>query len=145
MFQTLKNRIQKANLEQPIKLTLEKNSRLVLWYNLYAQLYNQGIDIHGKKFHGYSPFTIAMKRIKGQPYNRVTLKDTGQLYASAKLIIGEKEASIRMERTSDEGDVAEKLRYHFGEYEGLTDESKKKLIKQLKPEIIKRFRETIKI
>jgi len=50
-----------------------------------------------------------------------------------------------MTRDESGEDIAEKLRYHFGQYEGLTDESKKKLMKQLKPEIIKRFRETIGI
>jgi hypothetical protein len=86
-----------------------------------------------------------MKKAKGQPYNRVTLKDTGQLYRSAQLITTDKEASIKMQREDDGKDVAESLRYHFGQYEGLTDESKKKLLKQLKPEIIKHFREQIKI
>jgi len=56
-----------------------------------------------------------------------------------------KDASIKMTRDESGEDIAEKLRYHFGQYEGLTDESKKKLMKQLKPEIIKRFRETIGI
>jgi hypothetical protein len=132
-------------LEQPIRLTLEKNSRLVLWYNTVAQLYNQGVDVFGKKFAGYSRYTIAIKKAKGQPYNRVTLKDTGELHRSARLILGDKDASIRMQREDQGEDVAEKLRYHFGQFEGLTDESKKKLLKQLKPEIIKRFRESIKI
>ena len=145
MFQKIKNQIQKTTLEQPIKLTLERNSRLVLWYNTVAQLFNQGIDIHGKKFHGYSRYTIGIKKAKGQPFNRVTLKDTGQLHASAKLITSDKDASIKMTRDESGEDIAEKLRYHFGQYEGLTDESKKKLMKQLKPEIIKRFRETIGI
>jgi hypothetical protein len=145
MFQKLKNRIQKSNLEQPIKTTLERNSRLVLWYNTVSQLFNQGIDVHGKRFHGYSRFTIGIKKAKGQPFNRVTLKDTGELHRSAKLILTDKEASIRMTREENGEDIAEKLRYNFGEYEGLTEESRKKLMKQLKPEIVKRFRETIKL
>ena len=34
----------------------------------------------------YTPKTIELKEIKGQPTNRVTLRDTGDFYASFKII-----------------------------------------------------------
>ena len=35
----------------------------------------------------YAPLTIAIKRMKGQPTDRVTLKDTGSFYAGAYVIV----------------------------------------------------------
>ena len=35
----------------------------------------------------YAPSTIAIKRRKGQPSNRVTLKDTGDFYKSFEVVV----------------------------------------------------------
>ena len=35
----------------------------------------------------YAPLTVAIKRMKGQPTDRVTLKDTGEFYAGAYVIV----------------------------------------------------------
>lgn len=57
--------------------------------NKNEQLY-QGIDAKGvrldSKGGSYSPFTILLKQRKGQPTNRVTLKDTGAFYRSIKAV-----------------------------------------------------------
>ena len=37
-------------------------------------------------FRSYRPRTIKNKQRKGQPYNRVTLKDTGEWYNSLRLV-----------------------------------------------------------
>lgn len=53
------------------------------------QLYDRGINGAGIEIMSYEPYrpsTIKKKRKKGQPYNRVTLKDTGEWYASLKLV-----------------------------------------------------------
>lgn len=47
------------------------------------QLFAKGIDGTGKKIKPkYTPFTRAIKKQKGQPDNRVTLKDSGDFYNS---------------------------------------------------------------
>jgi len=55
-----------------------------------SQLYEEGEDSTGRKLEdiggGYSPFTIEEKTRKGQPTDRVTLKDTGAFYLSFQVI-----------------------------------------------------------
>ncbi len=54
--------------------------------NTEVQLYDQGEDSEGQQLAnvspigGYAPSTIRIKSRKGQPSNRVTLKDTGDFY-----------------------------------------------------------------
>ena len=46
------------------------------------QLFEKGIDGVGRKLPGYSPLTISIKRSKGQPIDRTTLRDTGDFHRS---------------------------------------------------------------
>lgn len=53
------------------------------------QLYEHGINGTGVEIMSYKPYrprTIKNKQRKGQPYNRVTLKDTGEWYNSLRLV-----------------------------------------------------------
>lgn len=53
------------------------------------QLYERGINGTGVEIMSYKPYrprTIKNKQRKGQPYNRVTLKDTGEWYNSLRLV-----------------------------------------------------------
>lgn len=53
------------------------------------QLYERGINGAGIEIMSYEPYrpsTIKKKQKKGQPYNRVTLKDTGEWYGSLRLV-----------------------------------------------------------
>ena len=53
------------------------------------QLYERGINGTGVEIMSYEPYrprTIKNKHRKGQPYNRVTLKDTGEWYNSLRLV-----------------------------------------------------------
>ena len=53
------------------------------------QLYERGINGTGVEIMSYEPYrprTIKNKKRKGQPYNRVTLKDTGEWYNSLRLV-----------------------------------------------------------
>jgi len=59
-----------------------------------SQLFQKGEDRFGQKLKGntivtdgnYTPFTKEIKREKGQPTDRVTLKDTGDFYMSFRVI-----------------------------------------------------------
>ena len=52
----------------------------------YARVSSKGQDRNGKMITpGYTPFTISIKRSKGQPTDRVTLQDTGQFHSSFKI------------------------------------------------------------
>lgn len=53
------------------------------------QLYQRGIDGMGRKIMDYQPYTYvtkAIKKRKGQPTTRVTLKDTGAFYSDMHIV-----------------------------------------------------------
>jgi hypothetical protein len=55
----------------------------------------KGIDAAGQPITpAYSPFTVRMKRIKGQPTDRVTWKDKGDLHKSIFVATGGKSFAI---------------------------------------------------
>lgn len=71
----------------------------------------------------YADSTIDEKKRKGQPYDRVTLKDTGDMYSF--LFVKVDNGSILFDSKVDYVDV---LRKRYGEMIfGLTDENKKDL------------------
>ena len=57
--------------------------------NTKDQLYDQGIDSNSHVLPEYTANTKQIKRAKGQPVDRTTLKDTGEFYESFKIIVGE--------------------------------------------------------
>lgn len=49
---------------------------------------NAGLTAEGDAiFPPYAPLTVAIKRMKGQPTDRVTLKDTGDFYRGFSVIV----------------------------------------------------------
>ena len=59
------------------------NDAYIVDMNAEEQLFEQGINRLGvdiMDYAPYSPLTIAIKEEKGQPTNRVTLRDTGDLF-----------------------------------------------------------------
>lgn len=93
MFESVKNKTNKFK-----KLTLKKVfhelfkdkdfTNYIIDLNTGEQLYDKGIDSTGKRLdagrNGYAAFTITEKERKGQPIDRITLKDTGEFYNSFK-------------------------------------------------------------
>jgi len=105
--------------------------------NRQVQLYQQGVDIEGKKMSSpnatqgdvYTIRTMEIKEEKGQVIDRVTMRDTGMLYTTfdTKVVNGE---LILMADTIKEGDD---LQDKFGQFIGLNNESKSELVKLAKP------------
>jgi hypothetical protein len=105
--------------------------------NRQVQLYQQGVDVEGKKMQSYkaqgsnvySNYTIMLKEEKGQVTDRVTMRDTGKLYSTfdTKVVKGE---LILMADTIKEGDD---LQDSFGQFIGLDTESKNELVVLAKP------------
>lgn len=105
--------------------------------NRNFQLFEEGIDANGRSLGVYSRRTIEIKREKGQPTNRVTLKDTGQFYMSFKFKNEATEAYITANTEKDDKDLAEV----YGEnILGLTDES----LFYLRPEIVSDTRNVVR-
>ena len=70
------------------------------------QLYEQGINRLGvdiSDYAPYSPLTIEIKQAKGQPFDRVTLRDEGDFESSFFLDIGEDRFEIKAADFKTEG------------------------------------------
>lgn len=101
------------------------------------QLFLRGIDGDGVDLNsltesgfGYSQTTIANKRRKGQPTNRVTLFDAGRFYASFRLILTQ--SNFHIEANAQKGDS--NLFDDFGTaIVDLTDESIDRIVEMLIP------------
>lgn len=121
---------------QLIQDIIWKNEAYIVDMNAEEQLYEQGINRLGvdiSDYAPYSPVTIEIKRLKGQPTNRVTLRDEGDFERSFFLEVGEKQFEIKASDFKTE-DLVKK----YGEQIlGLTDENIATLIWQyIYPDLI---------
>ena len=72
-------------LDDELRDEIIRNKEVILKMITEEQLYNLGIEGRGVEIWSYQPYTastIQRKHKKGQPYDRVTLKDTGKFYSS---------------------------------------------------------------
>ncbi len=99
----------------------------IIELNTQYQLYTLGINAKGERLDdiagGYSPYTIEQKEKKGQPTDRVTLKDTGEFYASFRvkwLAAGDGAMQITANTIKDQTDL---IKEWGKDILGLDDES----------------------
>ena len=64
---------------------INRNKDLILDLNRKEQLYNKGIDSLGLDLKPYSFFTVQIKKLLGQPYDRTTLNYSGAFYRGFKI------------------------------------------------------------
>lgn len=100
----------------------------------FSGILSDGKEIQrlGAKYKGYAPATIRIKEQKGQPTDRITLKDTGDFYF-------EEFADVRSEGIiADSADEkSAKLQKDYGpKIFGLADPSKQEYIDKVGPELI---------
>ena len=77
------------------------------------QLYEQGIrgdDVFIADYAPYSPLTIQIKQAKGQPTDRVTLRDEGDYHRSFYIKVGSDHFEVKASDSK-----AEKLAREYGE------------------------------
>lgn len=68
-----------------VSTIVRENEGEVLELNTDSQLFEQGVNSLGVSIHSYAPYapkTVYLKQRKGQPYDRVTLRDTGNFHRS---------------------------------------------------------------
>lgn len=101
---------------------------MIIGLNTKGQL-EKGINSKGESLAsvggGYSPITIDIKRAKGQPVDRVTLKDTGDFYDTFNVQVREGEIVITANTIKDDDDLIDRW---GSDIIGLTDENLDKLI-----------------
>lgn len=124
-----------------IEKALRENEAIIVEMNSEDQLYEKGINREGvsiASFAPYSPITIQIKREKGQPTNRVTLRDEGDFHYS--FFIEFREDSFKI--VADDWKTKQLIAGYGETILGLTDENFKDLaLNYVAPEIIKLLKE----
>lgn len=62
--------------------------------NTQEQLYDDGIDSLNRQLGEYTPYTVEIKKQKGQRTDHITLKDTGAFYNSFKVTVNSRGFTI---------------------------------------------------
>lgn len=98
------------------------NESYIVDLNAEEQLFEQGINCLGVEISDYAPYspvTIAIKEAKGQPTNRVTLRDEGDFESSLFLEVGDKQFEIKASDFKTE----DLIKKYGRQILGLTDEN----------------------
>lgn len=98
------------------------NEAYIVDLNAEEQLFEQGINRLGVEISDYAPYspvTIAIKEAKGQPTNRVTLRDEGDFESSFFLEVGDKQFKIKAADFKTE----DLIKKYGRQILGLTDEN----------------------
>lgn len=126
-----------------VKQIISNNEAYIVDMNAEEQLYEQGINRLGVKISDYKPYaalTIEIKRIKGQPTNRVTLRDEGNFHSSFYVDAGDNQFEIKAadEKTSD------LIRKYGRQILGLTDDNIKELIwEYIYPDLLRKAKQEL--
>lgn len=144
-FAEIKERIIDASspkkINEFIRQIVIENAEFLEDLNI-AQL-EQGENIDGSKISPeYTELTKQIKEAKGQPFDRVTLKDEGDLYRSAFVQASEKNFEILFSDSKEP-----KLREKYGKlWQGLSDQSKQIFVDEvLVPELILRVKKKMQL
>ncbi len=112
-------------------------TELIIDLNTNEQLF-EGFDSTGRSLVSiggeYADSTKDRKRRKGQPINRVTLKDTGDFYRSFEVVV--KNDSVVIKAATDVGEGYDLMQDWGVDLLGLTDESTGALVFELEPLIV---------
>jgi hypothetical protein len=141
---SLKKAITKIKKIDLLKITEEgfrSNEERLVFLNTESQLY-KGIDALGKAITPpYTAATVAQKKRKNQPTNRVTLKDERDFYDGFHL----KGTKFPFDMDSDDGKT-KKLKSKYGaDIMGLTKENKKQFSNEyLRGHLQENFRNQIR-
>lgn len=122
---------------------IQENEAEICDMNSQDQLYEHGknrVGVDIMDYMPYTPKTIEIKEIKGQPTDRVTLRDTGDFHASFRLIIERDKFTI----TADDFKTEGLIRKYGRQILGLTDENASELAHEyIYPELLKKARDVI--
>lgn len=138
----LRNNVEQwqTSLPDVVLESVKDNEGQIIELNTDEQLFLQGIDSEGQAITpGYTPFTVSIKRGKGQPTDHVTLRDTGDFHRSFKISYGTDAFAIYADDPK-----AQKLENKYGaEIFGLTDENVDETIEITKEDIFEKSQKII--
>lgn len=119
--------------------SVKENEGQIIDLNTEEQLM-KGLDSDGQAITpGYTPFTVSIKRQKGQPTDRVTLKDEGDFHRSFKIAYGNDAFAIYADDPK-----AQKLERKYGnEIFGLTDDNLQETIEITKDDLAEKSHKII--
>lgn len=128
-----------SNLDTVVNEAVRLNEGQILELNTEEQL-RQGIRADGAPITPpYTPFTVQVKRAKGQPTDRVTLKDTGAFYGSFQASYGK--GGFGIYATDPK---AQKLERKYGSaIFGLTDENIQEAIEIVREDVFEKAKKII--
>ncbi len=93
-----------------------------------SQLFIDGVDNKGVKLDPYTPFTVLLKKQKGQKTSVTTLKDTGEFYNSFEVKVFKGGFEIDAETIKGDDDLEDK---YGDDLIGLTDDNIQVLIEEV--------------
>ena len=119
------------------------NEDIIVYLNAQEQLYEKGINalgVHISDYMPYKPLTIRIKKMKGQPTDRVTLRDEGDFEKSFYLSVNNKEFEIKASDWK-----AEDLVKKYGkDILGLSEDNINELVKEyIVPAILEQLKDAI--
>jgi hypothetical protein len=98
----LRDRVMKVNEDltsgKMIQNIIQENEAEIIDMNAQEQLFESGENSLGVSIASYAPYapiTVEIKSLKGQPTNRVTLRDEGDFESSFYLVISDKQFEIK--------------------------------------------------
>lgn len=143
----LRDRVADFNTQLTNGTIIEKivveNEAYIVDMNAQVQLYEQGENSLGvdiASYRPYSPLTIKIKKLKGQPTNRVTLRDEGDFESSFFLEVNKEQFEIKASDFKTE----ELIQKYGRSILGLTQEHVTELIwKYIYPDLLNEAKEKI--
>ena len=120
---SLIGRLEKFEKDIPliIKDVIESNNHAICEMNTEKQLFQKGENAAGISIDTFRPYTartLEIKQSKGQPINRVTLRDTGDFHSSFYIEAGTDSFMIK----ASDPKTLELMAKYGDEILGLTDE-----------------------
>jgi len=145
VFSEARKRVEELrdNVKRVVKETFNEHKALIIQYNANEQMYNKGQDSKGSIIRpAYKPMTVRIKKQKGQPTNRVTLRDTGRFHKT--LIVTPKEDYVEI--TSDVPYAKYLFKKYGSDVLGIQEELLKEfVIRYVVPNIKKEAEQKLKI
>ena len=136
-------RIEKINPNEVFEIVFNdpRITNMIIDLNTNEQLFEQGVDSEGRDLKSiggdYSYVTKDIKSFKNQPYDHITLKDTGDFYRSFIVRAYAGRIVITADTIKDDDDLTDR----WGtDILGLTKESREKLVDFAKDFYVKQLK-----